>query len=119
MTPESVFKGTPYALEKIGDFLRNSGSGALPGYASTAASEIITAIISALEKFDEKLRAAGAEPSEYGVALAGYAAMELKKLTDGEKGDIANNDCAEVFLRFLWYRINEMMEFEKEIDAEN
>src|ERR1700730_13568974 len=44
------------------------------------------------------------QPSEHGVSLAGYAAMELKKLTDGERGDIANNDCAEVFLRFLWYR---------------
>lgn len=110
--PESVFKEhqTGYALEKLGDFLRNSGSGAIPGYASTAASQIITAI----EKFDEKLRAKHIERNEHGIPLAQYAAMELKKLTDGERGDIANNDCAEVFLRYLWHQVDEWRKLEGE-----
>lgn len=56
----SVFKAhnVAYAIEKIGDFFRGSGSGILAGWPETSAK----IIVEALQEFAVKLASAGMTP---------------------------------------------------------
>jgi hypothetical protein len=100
--------GTVHALEKIGEFIRHSGSGALIAYD-------VEIIVGKLEQFEEKLRNHRAKPTETELPMALYAAKELQKFIKGEKGDIAGKISAEVYWRYLRSEIENLRKYEREL----
>lgn len=104
-----------YALEKIGDFIRGSGSGAkIPGWSDTASK----VIIDNLRAFEEKLRTHHVPEDEYAyhVGCAIYAACELQSWVTSDKSDIANRNAALVYRDFLAAKIKELRELERQLD---
>ncbi len=73
----SVFKArnVAYAIEKIGDFFRGSGSGILAGWPETSAK----IIVEALQELTVKLTSAGVTPEATVLPMALYTARELRK----------------------------------------
>ncbi len=96
-----------YALEKIGDFIRGSGSGkAVPGWSDTATK----VIIESLRGYKERLLEHNISPDEceHEVGTAIYAICELQAFITGDKTDIANRKAAAVYLGFLAARMAEL-----------
>ena len=104
-----------YAIEKFGDFIHGSGSGAIPGYADAGCMFIIDG----LQAFDEKLLAhqISAEEREYHVGTASYAICELQAFVTGDKTDIPNRKAARVYLDFLAAKLEKLREMERELDS--
>ncbi|HKW33301.1 MAG TPA: hypothetical protein VJN92_09875 [Candidatus Acidoferrum sp.] len=113
----SVFKMQKmhYALEKFGDFISGSGSGAVSAYAAIHA----TAVIDSLCAFEEKLHAHGtrADDIEFYLGTALYAACQFQAYVAGEKGDIANPNAALVYRDFLEARIEKLHLLEQDMDS--
>jgi hypothetical protein len=103
-----------YALEKIGDFIRNSGSGASLEW-SDAATKVI---VDNLRAFEKKLRARHVPEDEcaYHMGSAIYAACELQSFVAGDKSDIANKSAATVYRVFLAAKITELRQWEQALD---
>lgn len=109
----SVFKAhnVAYAMEKIGDFFRGSGSGILPGWPETSAK----IIVEALEELRVNLQSAGVTAEATALPLALYAARELQKFLKPERSDIPNREAARVFYRCLRSAMRELSQTDKEI----
>jgi hypothetical protein len=105
-----------YALEKFGDFIKGSGSGAdVPGWADTGSK----VIIDSLRAYEEKLQAHRVPPDEreYHLGPAIYAICELQAFVTGDKSDIANRKAARVYLDFLVARIEKLRQLEQDLDG--
>ena len=102
----SVFKAhnVAYAMEKIGDFFRGSGSGILAGWPETSAK----IIVEALEELSENVRNAGMTVEATAIPMALYTARELRKYLRPEPSDIPNRDAARVYYRCLRSLIREL-----------
>ena len=104
-----------YALEKFSDFIRGSGSGALPEYTVMYA----TGVIDSLCAFEEKLQARGtsADDIEFYLGTAIYAACQFQAYVTGDKSDIANQNAALVYRDFLEARIEKLHHLEQDLDS--
>ncbi|HKU21262.1 MAG TPA: hypothetical protein VJQ50_09630 [Terriglobales bacterium] len=102
----AIFKkhNVRYALEKIGDFLRGTGSGVLAGWPETSAKMIVEA----LRELECEMRVAGMTPETGIVPLAIYAAQELQRHLKAESSDIRNRNAALVYFRCLGSLIREL-----------
>lgn len=113
-TPPSgaVFKAhnVVYAVEKIGDFFRGSGSGILAGWPETSAK----IIVEALEALSANLSNAGVTPEATELPMALYTARELRKYFKPQRSDIPNRDAARVYYRCLRSLIRELSQIDKE-----
>jgi hypothetical protein len=112
-TGGAVFKAhnVTYAIEKIGDFFRGSGSGILAGWPETSAK----IIVEALQELSIKLAGAGMTPEATVLPMALYTARELQKYLKPERSDIPNRDAARVYYRCLRSLIRELSQTDKEI----
>lgn len=108
----SVFKAhnVAYAMEKIGDFFRGSGSGILAGWPETSAK----IIVEALEELAENVRNAGMAVEATAIPMALYTARELQKYLRPERSDIPNRDAARVYYRCLRSLIRELSHIDTE-----
>jgi hypothetical protein len=102
----AVFKAhnVAYAIEKIGDFFRGSGSGILAGWPETSAK----IIVEALEALSVNLSNAGVTPEATVLPMALYTARELRKYLQAEHSDIPHRDAARVYYRCLRSLIREL-----------
>lgn len=107
-----VFETTSYDLEKVGDFVHGSGSGADPTWRGVA----IQRIVNALEGLASKVRGQGHNPEESALPRALYAARELQKYIARNQSDISGQKCADVFTHYLRHEIRELREFEREFE---
>jgi hypothetical protein len=98
-----------YALEKIGDFVRDSGSGALPEWSDTATKIIIDSLLA----FEEKAGKFGVAPNEYDLDDIKYTICELQAFITGDKTDIASRRAANVYRSFLAEKIEELRQRER------
>ncbi len=112
-TGGAVFKAhnVAYAIEKIGDFFRGTGSGILAGWPETSAK----IIVEALQELSVKLASVGATPEATSLPMALYTARELQKYLKPERSDIPNRDSARVYYRCLRSLIRELAQVDKEI----
>jgi hypothetical protein len=99
-----------YAIEKIGDFFRGTGSGILAGWPETSAK----IIVEALQELSVKLTSAGMVPEATVLPMALYTARELQKYLKPERSDIPNQDAARVYYRCLRSLIRELNQVDKE-----
>lgn len=108
----AIFKAhnIAYAIEKIGDFFRGSGSGILVGWPETSAK----IIVEALETLSVNLSIAGVTPEATALPMALYSARELRKYLKNEPSDIPNRDAARVYYRCLRSLIRELSQIDKE-----
>jgi hypothetical protein len=113
----SVFKMQKmhYALEKFGDFIRGSGSGAQSAYTVMYA----TGVIDSLCAFEEKLQARGTRAAdiEFYLGTAMYAACQFQAYVTGDKSDIANQNAALVYRDFLAAKIEKLHLLEQDMDS--
>lgn len=100
-----------YAIEKIGDFFRGTGSGILAGWPETSAK----IIVEALQELSVKLASAGVTPEATSLPMAIYTARELQKYLKPAPSDIPNRDAARVYYRCLRSLIRELSQVDKEI----
>ena len=102
----SVFKrhNVTYAMEKIGDFLRGTGSGVLAGWPETSA-KIVT---EALHELGNEMTAAGMTPEATVLPLAIYTSRELQKHLKPAPSDISNHNAARVYYRCLLSLVKEL-----------
>ena len=109
----AILKGhdVAYAMEKIGDFFRGSGSGILAGWPETSAK----LIVEALETLSANLSNAGVTPEATALPMALYTARELRKYFKPERSDIPNRDAARVYYRCLRSLIRELSQIDKEV----
>ncbi len=109
----SVFKAhnVAYAIEKIGDFFRGSGSGILAGWPETSAK----IIVEALQELGVKLASAGMTPEATALPMALYTARELQKYLRPERSDIPSRDAARVYYRCLRSLIRELSQTDQQI----
>lgn len=109
----SIFKkhNLNYALEKIGDYLRGTGSGVLAGWPETSAK----IIVEALQELEREMRAARLTPEATVLPLAAYAARELQKHLKPEPSDILNRNGARVYYRCLCSLVRELRETERQL----
>jgi len=109
----AVFKAhnVTYAIEKIGDFFRGTGSGILAGWPETSAK----IIVEALQELSVKLANAGFTPEATSLPMALYTARELQKYLKPERSDIPNREAARVYYRCLRSLIRELAQVDKEI----
>lgn len=112
-TGGSIFKAhnVAYAIEKIGDFFRGSGSGILPGWPEASAK----IIVEALQELSLNLRNAGLPAEATALPLALYTARELQKYLRAQRSDIPSGDAARVFYRCLRSLIRELSPTDKEL----
>jgi hypothetical protein len=112
-TGGAVFKAhnVAYAIEKIGDFFRGTGSGILAGWPETSAK----IIVEALQELSVKLASAGVTPESTVLPMALYTARELQKYLKPEHSDIPNREAARVYYRCLRSLIRELAQVDKEI----
>lgn len=110
----SVFKkhNVRYAMEKIGDFLRGTGSGVLAGWPETSAKMIVEA----LRELECEMRVAGMTPETSFVPLALYTAQELQKHLKAESSDILNRNAARVYFRCLGSLIRELRLIDQQLE---
>ncbi|HLK32403.1 MAG TPA: hypothetical protein VKT29_04895 [Terriglobales bacterium] len=110
----AVFKkhNVAYALEKIGDFLRGTGSGVLAGWPGTSAK----IIVEALQELENEMRLAGVTPESTVLPLAAYTAHQLQKHLKPEPSDIANSNAARVYYRCLRSLVRELGQIDKQIE---
>jgi hypothetical protein len=110
----SVFDGKniSYAFEKVGDYIRNSGSGV--ALAPTAAR----ILVGTLEELKTKMKGNNSDPDESELPSALYAACELEKYVNRKPSDIANASAAQVYVTSLRADVAEMQKYEKDMDAE-
>jgi len=101
-----------YALEKIGDFLRGTGSGVLAGWPETSAKMIVEA----LRELESEMRVAGMTPETSILPLAIYAAHELQKHLKAESSDIRNRNAARVYFRCLGSLIRELRLIDQQLE---
>lgn len=99
-----------YALEKIGDYVHNSGTGALPGYSDTA----IKIILDSLLAFREKAEKLDVTPDEYDLDAIQYTICELQAFITDDKSEIASRRAANVYYRFLACKIEDLRKLERE-----
>ncbi|HET7750967.1 MAG TPA: hypothetical protein VFK81_16380 [Terriglobales bacterium] len=119
MSPTSTVTGgavlkahnVAYAIEKIGDFFRGTGSGILAGWPETSAK----IIVEALQELSVKLASAGVTPEATSLPMAIYTARELQKYLKPAPSDIPNRDAARVYYRCLRSLIRELSQVDKEI----
>jgi hypothetical protein len=113
VTGGPVFKAhnVAYAIEKIGDFFRGSGSGILAGWPETSAK----IIVEALQELAVNMEAAGITAAATALPMALYTARELRKYLKPEPSDIPNRDSARVYYRCLRSLIRELSQADKEI----
>ena len=113
VTGGPVFKAhnVAYAIEKIGDFFRGSGSGILAGWPETSAK----IIVEALQELGINMEAAGITAAATALPMALYTARELRKYLKPEPSDIPNRDAARVYYRCLRSLIRELSHADKEI----
>ena len=113
VTGGAVFKAhnVTYAIEKIGDFFRGTGSGILAGWPETSAK----IIVEALQELSVKLASAGFTPEATSLPMALYTARELQRYLKPERSDIANRDAARVYYRCLRSLLRELSQVDKEI----
>ena len=109
----AVFKAhnVTYAIEKIGDFFRGTGSGILAGWPETSAK----IIVEALQELSGKLANAGFTPEATSLPMALYTARELQKYLKPERSDIPNREAARVYYRCLRSLIRELAQVDEEI----
>jgi hypothetical protein len=107
----SIFKAhnVAYAVEKIGDYFRGSGSGILAGWPETSAK----IIVEALEELSVNVTSAGMSPEATALPMALYTARELRKFLRPERCDILNRDAARVYYRCLRSLIRELSQIDK------
>ena len=112
-TGGAVFKAhnVAYAIEKIGDFFRGTGSGILAGWPETSAK----IIVEALQELNVKLASAGVTPEATVLPMALYTARELQKYLKPDRSDIPNREAARVYYRCLRSLIRELSQIDKEI----
>jgi hypothetical protein len=112
-TGGAVFKAhnVTYAIEKIGDFFRGTGSGILAGWPETSAK----IIVEALQELSVKLTSAGMVPEATVLPIALYTARELQKYLKPERSDILNQDAARVYYRCLRSLVRELAQVDKEV----
>lgn len=112
-TEGAVFKAhnIAYAIEKIGDFFRGTGSGILAGWPETSAK----IIVEALQELSLKLGSAGVTPEATSLPMALYTARELQKYLKPERSDIPNRDAARVYYRCLRSLLRELSQVDKGI----
>jgi len=103
-------KDIDHLLDRIDEYLHGTGTGAL-GAAPSAAK----AIVEALDRLEEKLSFHDIEPDQTEVPRALYAARELQKYVNGEKGNIQNLTAARVYLRALHSYLDELEELDGEL----
>ena len=103
-------KDLDHLLDRIDEYLHGTGTGAL-GAAPSAAK----AIVEALDRLEEKLSFHDIEPDQTEVPRALYAARELQKYVNGEKGNIQNLTAARVYLRALHSYLDELEELDGEL----
>jgi hypothetical protein len=103
-------KDLDHLLDRIDKYLHGTGTGAL-GAAPSAAK----AIVEALDRLEEKLSFHDIEPDQTEVPRALYAARELQKYVDGEKGDIQTMTAARVYLRALRSYLDELKELDEDL----
>jgi hypothetical protein len=108
-----VFKthNAAYAMDKIGDFFRGSGSGILAGWPETSAK----IIVETLEALSVNLTNAGVTPEATVLPMALYTARELRKYFKPERSDIPNRNAAQVYYRCLRSLIRELSQIDKEV----
>ena len=100
-----------YAVDKIGDFLRGSGSGVLAGWPETSAK----IIVEALEELSTEMRGVGMTPEATVLPIGLYAARELQKYLRPERGDIQNRNAAHVYYRCLRSVVRELQQLEQRL----
>ncbi|HXY49337.1 MAG TPA: hypothetical protein VEI01_07795 [Terriglobales bacterium] len=103
-------KDLDHLLDRIDEYLHGTGTGAL-GAAPSAAK----AIVEALDRLEEKLSFHDMEPDQTEVPRALYAARELEKYVNGEKGNIQGLIAARVYLRALRSYLDELAELDGEL----
>ena len=104
-----------YALEKLGDFIHGSGSGAdVPGWADTNSK----VIVDGLHAFEEKLRMHGtpADEIDHDLGPAIYAACQLQSYVTRDKSEIVSQTAARLYLDFLEARIKKLRRLEQDLD---
>ena len=109
----AVFKAhnVAYAIEKIGDFFRGTGSGILAGWPETSAK----IIVEALQELSVRLASAGLVPEATTLPMALYTARELQKYLKPAPSDIPNRDAARVHYRCLRSLIRELAQVDQEV----
>jgi hypothetical protein len=109
----AVFKAhnVAYAMEKISDFFRGTGSGILAGWPGTSAK----IIVEALEELGTTIGKAGMTAEATALPMALYTARELQKYLKPERSDIPNREAARVYYRCLRSLIRELSQTDKEI----
>ncbi len=107
----SVFDGKnpSYALEKLSDFINNSGSGV--ALAPTSA-EIL---VGALQELETKITEHNGDPEESMLPRALYAERQLQKFVNSQKSDIAGEMSARIYVQALRTYIKKMQDYEKEL----
>lgn len=112
MSPVFRKHNVGYALEKIGDFLRGTGSGVLAGWPETSAKMIVEA----LRELESEMRLAGMTPEATVLPLAIYTALELQKHLQGAASDVPNRKAARVYFRCLGSLIRELRMTDEQLE---
>jgi hypothetical protein len=104
-----------YALERFADFINESGSGAVPGWADHFGK----VIFDSLQAYSDKLREHGFSDDvrDSHVGLAIYAYFEPQAFVTRDKSDIPNRSAARVYRHFLETRLEELRKQESELGA--
>jgi hypothetical protein len=110
----SVFDGKniSYAFEKLGDHIRNSGSGV------AIAPNAARILVGALEESKIKIKKNNSDPEESELPSALYAARELEKYVNRKPSDIANSEAAQVYVTSLRADVAQMQKYENDMDAD-
>lgn len=106
-------KNVSYAIEKIYDYIRRSGSGYDAGFASVGVRQIADVLIG----LESKMRDAGMNPDESEIPWANYAVQELQKYVDGHQSKIADQTGARIYTRALQAYLDSLRRFERDLDS--
>lgn len=107
-----------YAIGKIGDWIRYSGTGECLG------NWPITQLRQSLNAFKAEIAKTGRNPEKEPVGVAGelplinYALDELEKFMTGKPAEIATRKAAEVFQEFLHAKFYHLREMAQELERE-
>jgi hypothetical protein len=109
----SVFDGKniSYGIEKLHDYIHNSGSGV------TIAPNAAKIIVGALEGLERKMKEHNSDPKESPLPETLYTARELQKYVNRQASDIPNAKAARVFVKSLDAGIKELEDYEREMEA--
>jgi hypothetical protein len=115
---EAQLKPVWYAIEKVGDWARQSGSGQYFG------TTPIEEIREALDNFKKEISKTGRHPDHDPPGIAGefpeicYVLDQLEAFISGKQADISTRAAAGVFQGWLSYAMDHMREMAVEMDQE-